>query len=136
MRRSLSSRCLYVVFFVPLLCMIFSAPGCSKRESDEIKIGAILPLTGEAAQWGVDAKRAIQLAVDEINEKTDELLKVMEGVSKKLYEGVGGAPPQDMPDMGEAMGGDGEPSDGEGENDNKDEKVVDADYKVIDEDKD
>ena len=36
-------------------------------ESEEIKIGAILPLTGEAAKYGEDAKLGIDLAVEEIN---------------------------------------------------------------------
>ena len=36
-------------------------------ESEEIKIGAILPLTGDAASWGEMGKQGIDLAVDEIN---------------------------------------------------------------------
>lgn len=40
---------------------------CAKKE--EIKIGAILPLTGEGAKYGQSAKRGIDLAVEEINLK-------------------------------------------------------------------
>lgn len=36
-------------------------------ESEEIKIGAIFPLTGEGAKYGEDAKLGIDLAVEEIN---------------------------------------------------------------------
>ncbi|MCK4655014.1 MAG: penicillin-binding protein activator [Candidatus Cloacimonetes bacterium] len=39
---------------------------CAKKEK-VIKIGAILPLTGGAAKYGESAKRAIDLAVEEIN---------------------------------------------------------------------
>jgi ABC-type branched-chain amino acid transport systems, periplasmic component len=41
--------------------------GCDKKEAAMIKIGAILPLTGEAAKYGQSAKNAIDLAVEEIN---------------------------------------------------------------------
>jgi len=39
----------------------------SKKELGEIKIGAILPLTGEAAKFGQSAKEGIDLAIEEIN---------------------------------------------------------------------
>jgi len=41
----------------------------TKRGPEEIKIGAILPLTGEAAKYGKSAKRGIDLALEEINAK-------------------------------------------------------------------
>lgn len=43
--------------------------GCAKKEK-EIKIGAILPLTGPAAQFGQYAKEGIELALEEI--KTED----------------------------------------------------------------
>ena len=39
------------------------------REATEIRIGAILPLTGSAAQWGTPPRDAALMAVDEINSK-------------------------------------------------------------------
>jgi branched-chain amino acid transport system substrate-binding protein len=48
-----------------LLSVILFFSQCQK--TDEIKIGAVLPLTGDAAQWGVAAQRATQIAVDEVN---------------------------------------------------------------------
>jgi branched-chain amino acid transport system substrate-binding protein len=39
----------------------------TKKEPEEIKIGAILPLTGGAGKYGEDAKLGIELAVDEKN---------------------------------------------------------------------
>jgi len=43
--------------------------GCSNKEneSEEITIGAILPLSGETATYGVALKRGMELAIDEIN---------------------------------------------------------------------
>lgn len=38
-----------------------------KKESEEIKIGAILPLTGSSAQYGQWSKNGAELAVEEIN---------------------------------------------------------------------
>ena len=45
--------------------------GCSKKplEAKEIRIGAILPLTGDGALYGQMARKAIELAVEEINAK-------------------------------------------------------------------
>ena len=66
----ITGRALLIV----VLGVLFVFPsGCSKKRSEakEIKIGAILPLTGDAAQWGVEAKRAIELSADEINSKGD-----------------------------------------------------------------
>ncbi|MGH7799557.1 MAG: ABC transporter substrate-binding protein [Thermodesulfobacteriota bacterium] len=41
--------------------------GCAKKESEVIKIGVIAPLTGDAATYGVDLKKGMDLAVEEIN---------------------------------------------------------------------
>ena len=52
-----------------LLLIIFSFPACSKKqpESKEIKIGAILPLSGESAAYGNWIKEAIDLVKEETN---------------------------------------------------------------------
>lgn len=44
----------------------FALPGCQKK--GEIKIGAIFPMTGTAAEYGKRAMQGAQLGVDEINE--------------------------------------------------------------------
>ncbi len=54
-----------VLFFVSIIIIC----GCAKREEPEIvKIGAILPLTGEAALWGQNSKKGIDLAIQEVND--------------------------------------------------------------------
>lgn len=57
-----SFRCLGIVLTVMLALL----PGCGKQQS-AIKIGAILPLTGDAAVWGKNAKEGIDLAVEKLN---------------------------------------------------------------------
>lgn len=44
--------------------------GCAKKDASVIKIGAILPLTGDLASYGQNSKNAIELAVLEIQEKS------------------------------------------------------------------
>ncbi len=41
----------------------------TKKKPEEIKIGAILPLTGDAAPYGERAKRGVEFALEEINKK-------------------------------------------------------------------
>lgn len=55
-----------ILFIVSLILSI----GCSSEKDakeEEIKIGAILPLTGDAALYGENAKNAIELAKEEVN---------------------------------------------------------------------
>ncbi|MEO0263399.1 MAG: ABC transporter substrate-binding protein, partial [candidate division WOR-3 bacterium] len=55
-----------------LLIFILFSPACKKREAKKeevIKIGAILPLTGGAAEFGVGNKNGIILMVEDINAK-------------------------------------------------------------------
>lgn len=52
-----------LVFFIAIF-------GCAKQEQ-EIKIGAVLPLTGDAAIYGQMARKAAELAVEEINSSGD-----------------------------------------------------------------
>jgi len=39
----------------------------SAAESDSVTIGAVLPLTGDAAHWGIPPRNAAEIAVDEVN---------------------------------------------------------------------
>ncbi|BCJ86280.1 ABC transporter substrate-binding protein [Effusibacillus dendaii] len=62
-----------------------AASNPSSTDSSTIKIGAILPLTGDAAPLGDQSKKAIQLAVDEINEKGG--IKSMNGAKLQVVWG-------------------------------------------------
>ena len=60
-------RLISIVLTMALITITLTI-GCAKKER-EIKIGAILPLTGDAALYGESIKKGINLAVEEINEK-------------------------------------------------------------------
>jgi branched-chain amino acid transport system substrate-binding protein len=53
-----------VVVVVGVVLVLLLTP---KQDQSGIAIGAVLPLTGEAAAWGVPAKQGAELAVREIN---------------------------------------------------------------------
>jgi len=71
---------LSILYKLCLIGLLLSA-GCKKEEApstnsgnkppttdrQQMKIGAVLPLSGDAAQWGVGAQRGVQIAVDEVN---------------------------------------------------------------------
>mgnify|MGYP001322878251 CR=1 FL=1 len=61
-----TSSVLIIISILIASLMVFSF-GCVKKEEKEIKIGAILPLTGDAAEWGSNTKNGIDLAVEKIN---------------------------------------------------------------------
>jgi len=41
--------------------------GCARKAPQKLEVGAILPLTGDAAQWGIPPRKGAELAVEEIN---------------------------------------------------------------------
>lgn len=62
----------YRVFLAALLVLVIAAgafvgAGCGKKEPKEIKIGAVLPLTGSAAVWGENSKMGLEIALEEVN---------------------------------------------------------------------
>lgn len=70
------------IFILLLSLLVTSFLGCSERtdEAKDIRIGAILPLTGDGALYGQMARKAIELAVEEINAK--------KGTSEKKFSVV------------------------------------------------
>lgn len=63
-----SSVFLSIISILITLLLIFSL-GCVKKEAKEIKIGAILPLSGDGAKYGEEAKNGIDMATERINAK-------------------------------------------------------------------
>jgi branched-chain amino acid transport system substrate-binding protein len=53
-------------FIVFAVALTLSAAGC-KKASDTINIGGIFPLSGPVAVYGVEARKGIELAIEEIN---------------------------------------------------------------------
>src|SRR5437762_2745471 len=54
---------------IAAITALVAANGCSSRSGtgSSLQLGAILPLTGDVASYGVAAKRGIDLAVDDVN---------------------------------------------------------------------
>lgn len=59
---------LIIIILIVAIASVGLILGCAK-EDKEIKIGAILPLTGDGAKYGEEAKNGIDLALEEINAK-------------------------------------------------------------------
>jgi branched-chain amino acid transport system substrate-binding protein len=62
----LASCVLVPILFVLVFVIIF---GCAKKEAKEVRIGAIVPMTGDNAVYGVALKKGMDLAIDELNTK-------------------------------------------------------------------
>ena len=59
----------FLLVFV--LGSLFLINGCTKKEPETIKIGVILPLTGNLSEVGENAKNGILLGLEEANEQYD-----------------------------------------------------------------
>ncbi len=62
------SSAVFTVVSIVIVSLIFFSFGCAKKEEKEIKIGAILTLTGDAAKYGESVKDGIELARQEKND--------------------------------------------------------------------
>ena len=62
----------YKLIFISVAFLVIFSAGCVKKNEKEIKIGAVLSLTGKAASYGDWARKGIALAVEQLN-KTDKL---------------------------------------------------------------
>ncbi|MBR7064084.1 MAG: ABC transporter substrate-binding protein [Treponema sp.] len=56
-----------IVQVLLLASVVFFATSCQKENKNEIKIGGIFPLTGAVSVYGVECKKGIDLAIEEIN---------------------------------------------------------------------
>jgi len=63
MRKIWISICIVSVLALAILVVVIQ----TKKEPGEIKIGAILPLTGDLGMYGTWAKQGIDLAIEEVN---------------------------------------------------------------------
>lgn len=81
-----SRRFLALIFIV----ILFGGYGCAKEKSQTIKVGAILPLTGDISEYGERCKKGIDVAVEEINnsggidgKKVEIIYEDSKGVAKE-----------------------------------------------------
>lgn len=79
-----------VVIFITIIVWGILANNPESTPSSPIKVAALLNLTGDAAAWGENAQKGIQLAVEQINKKggiNGRLIEV-------IYEDTAGDPKQ------------------------------------------
>ena len=50
-----------------VMAALLALTSCGAKETNEIKIGGIFPLSGAVAVYGVECKNGIDLAIEEIN---------------------------------------------------------------------
>ena len=58
-----------LTFLIIPLMIAFSIQGCGKKESNTVKIGAVLPLTGDLSLYGQKCKNGMDVALEEINKE-------------------------------------------------------------------
>src|SRR3990172_4928425 len=67
MKKLLLKMSAYKLVFISVAFLVILSFGCVKKDGKEIKIGAILPLTGSSAQYGKWIQEALELGKEEIN---------------------------------------------------------------------
>lgn len=77
-----------VVIIIIIIVAVGIWYGVSRKPTETIKIGAILPLTGKAASYGESAKAALDLALEEINKEGGTKRRMIE----LIYEDSQGQP--------------------------------------------
>ena len=75
-------NCFWTAGILLLMLSLFSFSGCGRGDED-IKIGVILPLTGDLESYGQSLKNGIELAAEEINQRGGINIEQLE-VAKKL----------------------------------------------------
>ena len=75
------------------ILIIFIAISCSKNSKD-IKIGGIFPITGGSATFGKSSKEGMQIAVDEFNAKGGIAISGKKLQIKPIYDDTAGQPEQ------------------------------------------
>lgn len=82
-----TSKIRWLIVFA-LLSTLTILQTCTKKEQDVVKIGAVLVMSGSGAEYGIDAQRGIDLAVDQLNAKGGIRGKMI----KVIYEDNQGEP--------------------------------------------
>ena len=59
------------IIIVVFACVLFSFSVQAEQEKESVKIGAILPLSGDASFWGSNSKNAIELALEDVSKQSN-----------------------------------------------------------------
>ncbi len=60
-----------------VLCCLILLSSCGSKSDDQLTVGVLVPLTGEAAVLGKEVQQAVQLAADNYNAISDEEISVV-----------------------------------------------------------
>ena len=85
----MKSKKLTVLLSALMAVSLFSGCGKTAGKSDELKIGAVVPLTGEVSTYGQSSKNALDILMEETNKNGGVLGKKI----KFIYEDDEGKPP-------------------------------------------
>lgn len=81
-----------IVWFILVIMFLFTsqtfAMGAGQKHEEEIRIGAVLPLTGMFAYFGELNSRAIQLAINDLKEKGHNIEYFLEDNQSSINKGV------------------------------------------------
>ena len=82
----------YKLVFISVAFLVIFSGGCAKKDEKEIKIGAVLELTGPLSRLGERSKMGMELAADEINSQggilNREIKLIIEDNKSDAKEGV------------------------------------------------
>lgn len=91
----MKNRTLWIVVGLVAIVAIITALTSHKSEDNEIRLGAVLPLTGKLAPSGVGAQQGMSLAVDKINDaggiKGKKIVVIYEDSKGQPADGVSAA---------------------------------------------
>jgi branched-chain amino acid transport system substrate-binding protein len=82
---SQTSLLLIVISLIIISFIVFSL-GCIKKQEHEIKIGAVLSLTGKGAKYGESIRHGIELALEEVNAEPNRKAKFKVDYEDSLSE--------------------------------------------------
>lgn len=67
-----------LILIIPLVLLLISLSGCRNKLSNEVKIGAILPLTGQGAVLGKSYQNSMDIGVEYVNtQNKKDLVKII-----------------------------------------------------------
>ncbi len=66
-----------IILFLSLIILVLIA-GCTTQQKEIIKVGVLLPLTGDAASYGTNSKNGIEIALQEINQEGNKIELIYE----------------------------------------------------------
>jgi len=81
----MKKNALWTAVMILLFLSLLSFTGCGKKNED-LRIGVILPLTGDLENYGQSLKKGMELAAEEVNSRGGVQIKKPEGIKKVILD--------------------------------------------------